>query len=120
MVSLDGYKCWLKLNQYSEKAPCKQPSTIYNYILGIKHVLKWEAINIVNLANNINKIVKDYDKDGIKASFGDEKHGTVINSLKCFKSYVNLCNRKICISIHRRRIKKLRGSFYVYKIRKCY
>lgn len=92
MISIEGYKDWLILNGYKEKTPKNQPSTVYNYTLSIENVLKWEHIDIGNLAKNINSIIKIYDKGGIKKSVGDEKHGTVISSLKCFKIYVIVDN----------------------------
>lgn len=88
MVSLDGYEDWLILNGYKEKTPSGRHSTVYDYTLSIKHILSREGINITALANNIDNIIKKYDKGGIQQAFGAKRHNTNISSLKCFKTYV--------------------------------
>ena len=53
---LQNYKTWLLENGYSEKSGRLLPSTVYSYILGIKHTCKYENISIEQLAENINAI----------------------------------------------------------------
>jgi len=64
-------------------------STISSYLTAIRKVLEWEKIDIEQLIWQINKLVMDYDTNGIKETQGKWGHNTVKCALKKIKEFVD-------------------------------
>ncbi len=73
---------------YKKTTPSGHPSTVYAYIKSINNICEWENITINSLADNIGRIVSEYDIGGAKEEYGYKSHNTVINALKSFERFV--------------------------------
>ena len=54
----------------------------------IEKVCERENYSLKELAENIDSVISDYDKDGVKEEFGKQSNSTVINALKAFKRFI--------------------------------
>lgn len=89
-ISLDSFKIWLEKQGYKSITPSGLPSTSYDYAKQrIPFVLEEERITLVELAENIDYYIRDYDTDGIKEHLGEKSNRSVINALKRFKEYID-------------------------------
>ena len=73
---------------YKTETPSGNPSTVYDYIKRVEKVCEWENFTWLQLAENIDKIVRLYDVGGAKESCGNLSHRAVINALKRFREFV--------------------------------
>lgn len=74
---------------YKQYTPTGNPSTVYDYIKRIDDVCKTERMDWIELKNNIDFIIAQYDKGGSKAEFGNKSHRAVINALLRFQEFTN-------------------------------
>ena len=66
------------------------PTTILTYCSSINRVLQNENYESwKNVAQNINKLVVDYDMYGCKSELGQYGHASVINALRRFKEFLD-------------------------------
>ena len=65
-----------------------RPSTVYDYLRGIKYVLKLENITIEKLIENISDICPMYQKGGVHEIRGRQISRSVRSSLKQFNKFV--------------------------------
>ena len=84
----EGFKNYLIIQGYSEYTAKGTPSTVYDYIKRIDFVCEQEACNWLDLSSNINQVICDYDKGGVKERLSDISHRAVINALKRFKDFL--------------------------------
>lgn len=73
---------------YKKATPSGHPSTVYDYIKRIDKVCEWENITWEQLAENIQKILCQYDIGGEKEELGKTSHNAVINALRRFADFV--------------------------------
>lgn len=66
----ENFYGYLKEKGYKEFTPSGKPSTIYDYLKRIEKICKIEKTSWVDLAEQIQKVVKDYDIGGIKETIG--------------------------------------------------
>lgn len=93
---LQNYKTWLLENGYSEKSGRLLPSTVYSYILGIKHTCKYENISIEQLAENINAIAPTYQPGQKNSVKGRGLSRAVRCSLVQFQKFINQQQVAVC------------------------
>lgn len=74
---------------YSNTTNSGNKSTSYSYMTKIKKICEAESCTFEYIANNIDKFITDYDKNGCKSEIGNESHRTVINSLKAYKEFLH-------------------------------
>lgn len=65
-----------------------RPSTVYDYLRGIKYVCKLENITLEKLAESISDICPMYQKGGIHEIRGRQISRSVRSSLKQFNKFV--------------------------------
>lgn len=82
------FEKFLIFKGYKMTTPARHPSTIPQYINSVDLVCKIEHCSWLQLAENIDDIIKQYDVGGIKQDIGAKSHRTVINALKRFKKFV--------------------------------
>lgn len=58
------FKNWLIDNGFSLYTPSYQPSTVYDYLRGLKCVCKTENMTVDMVAANINSLVMKYQPGG--------------------------------------------------------
>jgi hypothetical protein len=75
---------------YSEYSGAGNPSTVYAYTGAIKRVLREEGLSWRTLQNDIDNVIPLYDVGGPKESIGASSNSTVIDSLKCYRVFLNL------------------------------
>lgn len=83
-----NFKSWLLSNGYSSKTGNNKPSTVYDYLRGIKYVCKIENISIETLAQNIANICPMYQKGGIHEVRGRQISRSVRASLVQFNKFI--------------------------------
>lgn len=84
---------------YKQTTPSGNPSTVYHYIGWIERVCEKEGRSWIQLAANIDSIVRRYDVGGIEEEYGNQGHRTVINALKRFREFVLVS--RICLNAPR-------------------
>lgn len=63
-------------------------STTADYSSRIVRVCRYEGTDDWDsLAENINMLLKQYDKGGAKEKLGSQSHNAVISALRCFDEY---------------------------------
>lgn len=87
--SIDNFVSYLKEAGYREYTPSGNLSTVYDYAKRIEYVCKKERCSLEKLADNIERLCKEYDYNGAKEHLGAISHRSVINALKAYKNYVN-------------------------------
>lgn len=85
----DKFRCWLRKNSPRTYAQ----TTIDAYTRSVDDICRIENCSWTTLGNDINHIVKIYDKGGEKEAKGNEGHRTVINALKRFHEFINDTNK---------------------------
>ena len=83
----DSLESWLKEN-YKEKTDSGRKSSAYSYMNRIEKVCENEKYTLIELAENIDSVLTEYGKGGIKESLGNQSNDTVINALKAFKRFI--------------------------------
>lgn len=85
------FEDFLKSNGLREFTKNGRPSTVYNYSRSIERVCEWENMTWNDIAHNINKILIDYGRGGIKEHLGNESNSTVINALRRYEEFITAC-----------------------------
>ena len=83
------YEMWLEQKGYSYFTPEGRPSTIYDYLRGLKKVCREEKLSIEGVARRIDSLVVVYQQGGKKSSIGRTISRSVRSSLKQFANFVN-------------------------------
>ena len=84
---LKDYRNWLISKGYAVVVN-NRPSTVYDYIRGLKRILDFEQITIEKLAENIADICPLYQKGNIHEVRGRQISRSVRSSLKQFNKFV--------------------------------
>ena len=84
---MNEYKKYL-INKGYATVVNNRPSTVYDYLRGIKYVLKLENITIEKLIESISDICPMYQKGGIHEIRGRQISRSVRSSLKQFNKFV--------------------------------
>lgn len=84
---LKDYRNWLINKGYAVMVN-NRPSTCYDYLRGIKYVLRLENLTIEKLAESIFDICPMYQKGGIHEIRGRQISRSVRSSLKQFNKFV--------------------------------
>ncbi|MFA7435405.1 MAG: hypothetical protein WC006_03450 [Bacilli bacterium] len=85
----DEFEEYLISLEYSIETPSGNPSTVTDYCRRIEKVCNVEGMSWDSLAKNIEQIVKEYDKGGIKEEAGRKSHNAVINALKRYWDFID-------------------------------
>jgi len=85
---LKNYKNWLIEKGFSAFTASNKPSTVYDYLRGLKCVCAWENKTIEQLADSISEIAPMYYKSGIHCVKGRMISRSVRCSLKKFNQFV--------------------------------
>lgn len=72
---------------FSDTTPSGKPSTTHDYTKRVEKICKEESLSWENLLNNIDTIVTQYDKGGIKEDIGKQSNSSVINALKQYQLF---------------------------------
>ncbi|MGN0997623.1 MAG: hypothetical protein ACI4PG_12005, partial [Candidatus Ventricola sp.] len=72
---------------YSEYTPSGNPSTVYDYILRVDHILRWEGLTWDSLPQRIRDVVRLYEPGGPKEAAGRKSHSAYINALRAFERF---------------------------------
>ena len=78
------FKLWLVSQGLKEFTDNGTPSTVNDYVGRINRICISENCKWNELANRINKILQEYEKDGEKSSLGKRSHDSVLNALRWF------------------------------------
>ncbi|MCQ2582185.1 MAG: hypothetical protein MJ170_04415 [Alphaproteobacteria bacterium] len=84
---LKTYKNWL-INKGYATVVNNRPSTVYDYLRGLKFVCNAEHLSVEELANSISEICPQYQKGGIHEVRGRYISRSVRSSLKQFNKFV--------------------------------
>lgn len=80
---------------FSDRTPTGNPSTTYDYTKRIERVCKENSLSWERLLDNIDDIITQYDKGGIKEELGKQSKSAVINALKQYQLFANRQRNKI-------------------------
>lgn len=84
-----NFKSWLIKKGYKQFTPKGYPSTLSDYASRIRYIIWYEKLSSwQDVADNIEKFVIEYDKDGIKSLICKKSHNAVISALKRFNEYL--------------------------------
>lgn len=86
---LKNYKNWLIQNGFSEFTANHKPSSVYDYLRGLKFVCSWENKTIEQLADSISEIAPMYCSTGIHSIRGRMISRSVRCSLKQFNKFIS-------------------------------
>ncbi len=64
------YKNWLIANGFSLYTPTYKPSTVYDYLRGLKRVCVEEKLTVEGVAANISTLVMKYQPGGEQSNTG--------------------------------------------------
>ena len=85
---IKNFKTWLINNGYALFTKNNQPSTVYDYLLGIQYVCRWENKTIDELAESISEILPKYCDGGICCVKGRMKSRAVRCGLRQFNKFI--------------------------------
>lgn len=80
---------YLKSQGYKEYTKNDKPSTVYDYAKRIDMVCQVEKISWDELNVEIDRLLVEYSKSGIKAHLGSISHSSIINALRRFKEFIS-------------------------------
>jgi len=83
------YEMWLEQKGYSYFTPEGRPSTIYDYLRGLRKVCRYEHLSIEGVAKRVDVLLPQYQQCGKKSSIGRTISRSVRSSLKQFANFVN-------------------------------
>lgn len=84
----EGSQMKQQFRLYLQNRNYRPATTIPAYINSIEKICAEENLSWMGIAENIHKLVKDYDSSGVKAELGEYGHRTVINALKRFQEFI--------------------------------
>ena len=89
----ESFKDYLRQNGYKEFTPSGNPSTVYDYAKRIDYIIWLENFSSwQDVADNIDRLLKDYGEFGARAKEGKKSHCAVINALKRFSEFLSAQN----------------------------
>lgn len=83
-----NFKNWLVNKGYAQFTPNNQPSTVFDYLTGVKYVCQWENKTIEQLADSISEILPKYCNMGEHFIRGRMKSRAVRCGLRQFNNFV--------------------------------
>ena len=83
-----NFKNWLIGKGYALLTANKQPSTVYDYLLGVQYVCNWENKTIEELADSISEIYPKYCDMGEHSVRGRFKSRAVRCGLRQFNQFI--------------------------------
>ena len=86
---LKNYKNWLINKGYATITQTHKPSTVYDYLRGVKYVCNLEKLTLEKLAESIGDICPAYQKGGIHEIRGRQISRSVRSSLKQFNQFIS-------------------------------
>lgn len=86
---LKNYKNWLIEKGFSAFTASNKPSTVFDYLRGLKCVCAWEGKTIDELADSISEIAPMYCATGVHCIRGRMISRSVRCSLKQFNKFVS-------------------------------
>ena len=85
----EQYEIYLEAAGYPVVGVSGNDSTVPQYSRAVEKVVEREGLNWNQLKNDIDNIVKKYDKNGPEEDYGNRGNKTVINALKRFGEFVS-------------------------------
>ena len=85
----ERYEMYLEAAGYAVIGVNGSASTVPQYSSAVEKVLEREGLSWNQLKNDIDNIVKKYDKNGAEEDYGNRGNKTVINALKRFQEFVS-------------------------------
>ncbi|MCL1892432.1 MAG: hypothetical protein FWF97_04070 [Alphaproteobacteria bacterium] len=82
------YKLWLEKHGYAYFTANARPSTIYDYMRGLKRVCREEKLSVEGVAKRIDSLVSTYQRYGKKSNIGRTISRSVRSSLVQFGKFV--------------------------------
>jgi hypothetical protein len=82
------YKHWLVNNGYAEKTASGRPSSVYDYIRGLRRVCQQEHLSVEGVAKRIDKLLPKYQPCGKCSNIGRSISRSVRSSLAQFRKFV--------------------------------
>ena len=80
---------YLKDMGYSEFTPKGTPSTVYDYLGRIDYVIYYEQfMDWFDVIENIEQLLQDYSRHGIKEDIGSKSNNAVISALRRFNEFL--------------------------------
>ena len=83
-----NFKNWLINNGYKLFTDNNQPSTVFDYLTGVRYVCEWENKTIEQLADSISEIYPKYCDGGSCCVKGRMKSRAVRSGLRQFNKFV--------------------------------
>ena len=83
-----NFKNWLIENGYKLFTANNQPSTIYDYLTGVKYVCEWENKTMDELGESISEILPKYCDMGEHSVRGRMKSRAVRCGLRQFNKFI--------------------------------
>ena len=83
----EQYEMYLEAAGYAVIGVHGSASTVPQYSYAVEKVLEREGLSWNQLKNDIDNIVKKYDKNGAEEDYGNRGNKTVINALKRFQEF---------------------------------
>ena len=83
----EQYEMYLEAAGYAVIGVNGSASTVPQYSYAVEKVLEREGLSWNQLKNDIDNIVKKYDKNGAEEDYGNRGNKTVINALKRFQEF---------------------------------
>ncbi|MDO5135464.1 MAG: hypothetical protein Q4D55_05375 [Eubacteriales bacterium] len=90
----EQFREFLKKEGYSEYTPSGHKSTVYDYLMRVKRIMKWEDMTWEALGRNISKIMMRYDVGGEKEDIGRKSHNAYINAIRAYERFETSRRRK--------------------------
>ena len=85
----EQYEMYLEAAGYAVIGVNGSASTVPQYSYAVEKVLEREGLSWNQLKNDIDNIVKKYDKNGAEEDYGNRGNKTVINALKRFQEFIS-------------------------------
>lgn len=83
-----NFKNWLAGKGYSLFTANNQPSTVFDYLDGVRYVCQWENKTIEELADSISEVLPRYINGGENSVRGRMKSRAVRCGLRQFNNFV--------------------------------
>ncbi len=94
MDLLNRYHLYLYALGYKIESVNDTHCSITDYVNAVIKISEWETKSVEELAENIEIIFQQYDKDGEKHSkLPDNDDGRTFNGLKHFKEFIEHCHK---------------------------
>lgn len=88
IIMTKNFKNWLINNGYKLFTENNQPSTVFDYLTGVRYVCEWENKTIEQLADSISEVLPRYFDGGEHYVRGRMKSRAVRCGLRQFNKFV--------------------------------